>query len=451
MNKEILRLAVPSIFANLTVPLVGMADLAIAGHLNGPSAILIAAVSVGSMLFDILYWNFGFLRAGTGGLTAQAYGRQDMRGAADILSRSLGIAWVSALVLIVLQTLFLDLAFLVVSCSDEAGGLAERYFRIRIWAAPATLSLMALRGWFIGMQDSVSSMWTDGIVNVGNVLLSLALSFGGMGFDGIAWGTLLAQYAGLLFAGAVLTFKYGRRVFSDYRLRDALQAFRGQETGRFFRMNGNLFLRSLAFMAIYFGYTVIAARYGDLMLAAASILMKLLLIFSYFTDGFAYAGEALTGRFIGAREIPRMRQAVRRTFVWSLSVAGFFLLVYGFGGEALVGLMSSDAAVRGACRPFLPWLLAMPLVGCAAFTWDGIYIGATETKELRRSTFWAVAAFFGVWLAGLWISGWRLLPSHAGTAAEAAIHLLLGAYFAHLAARTLYLSLRYPALLRSLR
>ena len=305
INKDILKLAIPSILANITVPLVGMVDIAVAGHLDVKAATMIGGIAIGSMLFDLLYWNFGFLRVGTGGLAAQAFGRGDRKECARILARALGIALACAFVLIAIQWIFVNAAFLVVDCTPEVRQLASQYFFIRIWAAPATLSLMALKGWFIGMQDSVSPMVTDLVVNGMNILMSIVLALGltlggfhydGMGFRGVAAGTVVAQYSGLLVALSLLLGKYRKNTISALGASDLRGLFRGSETRRFFVMNADLFVRSLCFIAIYIGFTVISARYGDLLLAVSSILMKLLMIFSYFTDGFAYAGEALTGR-----------------------------------------------------------------------------------------------------------------------------------------------------------
>jgi len=251
LDREILRLALPSILANITVPLVGMVDLAIAGHLHGGSgpAAFIGAVSVGALLFSVLYWNFAFLRAGTGGLTAQAFGRAQKGAPVSdsglILGRGLALAIVSALVLIAIQWPFAKLGLMLIGAGEEVTGLAMRYFFIRIWAAPATLSLMVFRGWFIGMQDTRSSMWVDLIVNCVNIAVSLLLAFPlGMGFDGIPLGTVVAQYSGLVFAIAVLLGKY-RKALAGLTLRDCLHG--GRE---FFAMNGDLFLRSLSFMAV---------------------------------------------------------------------------------------------------------------------------------------------------------------------------------------------------------
>ena len=440
INKEILKLAIPSILANITVPIVGMVDIAVAGHLDTQAATMIGGIAIGTMLFDLLYWNFGFLRVGTGGLTAQAFGRGDRKECARIFTRAVGIAMACAFALIAIQWIFVKAAFLVVDCTPEVQELASRYFFIRIWAAPATLSLMAFKGWFIGMQDSVSPMVTDLVVNGMNVLMSFVLALGvsaigyeGMGFAGIAAGTVVAQYSGLLTAVLLLLLKYRKNTISTLCRADLKDVFKGSETRRFFVMNTDLFVRSLCFIAIYIGFTVISARYGDLLLAVSSIMMKLLMIFSYFTDGFAYAGEAMTGKYIGAKDGAMLRQTVKWTFVWSMGIAVIFMGIYQFAGVPLLRMMTSDPTVVEASKEYLPWLLLMPVIGCAAFTWDGIYIGATASKAIRNSMLWAVVGFAVVWFAGTLFLNRFVQP----------IHLLMAAYFAHLLARTVYLSVRY--------
>ena len=441
IDREILRIALPSILAGITVPLVGMVDIAVAGHLDGGAAAFIGGISVGSMLFDLLYWNFYFLRGGTGGLTAQAYGRGDRRECARLLVRSVGLALGIALLVLTIQIPFTKLAFLAIDCTPEVKALALKYFFLRVWAAPATLSLMALRGWFIGMQDSVSSMLTDLVVNGLNIILSIILALGagswpGLGFSGVALGTLIAQYAGLLFALGIVAAKY-RSVFDGFGSEDLQAAFRGSEIRRFFSINTDLFFRSIGITAIYIGFTMISAGYGDLTLAAGAILMKLLMLFSFITDGFAYAGQALVGKYIGMRRQDSTRESVRRVFVWSMAIAGAFLFIYGFGGIPLLRIMTSDSSVVEACRPYLPWLVLMPPLGCAAFAWDGIYEGATASRPMRNAMLGAMVAFFAVWfsLKGLLLS--------KDTAASLPLHCLMAAYFAHLLARTVWLSVRY--------
>ena len=439
LNREILRLSVPSILAGITVPLVGMVDTAVAGHLGGDTAAQIGAISIGSMVLTLLYWTFGFLRTGTGGLTAQAFGREDPAEAGRIFLRGTGLALLAALAAIALQWPFFKGVMLLTDATPEVKQLAERYFFIRIWAAPATMSLMTLRGWLVGMQNSVDSMWLDLIINAVNIGASILLAFGvgsweGLGFIGIPLGTVVAQYCGLAFGLWVIRHKYGQRVFSLLTRSDVSGLLHDGSLSAYFRMNLHLLGRSFFFILIYIGFTMISAGYGDLMLASGSIIMQLLMFFSYFTDGFAYAGEALSGRFIGAHDGATLRQSVRQVFVWSAGISVLFIGLYAVAGLPAVRLLTSDGSVVAAARQFLPWLLLMPPLGCAAFTWDGIYMGATATRSFRNAMGLAAVAFYAVWYIGKWL----LQPIGA-----TAIHLLFGAYFAHLLLRTVWLTFRY--------
>ena len=443
LNRDILKLALPSILANVTIPFVGMVGTAIAGHLPQEGGIgaatFIGAISVGAMLFNLLYWNFGFLRAGTGGLTAQAFGRGDMRECARLLYRAGSLALIIAGATLLLQLPFVKLALFLVKASPEVEGLALKYFLVRVWAAPATISLMAFSGWFVGMQDSMSSMWKDLIVNLVNVGAGYVLSIGacgfkGLGFIGLPLGTVIAQYCGLVFCILVCIFKYRRKVFGTFRSSDFRSVLERKDIGAFFKLNADLFVRSLCMTGIYIGYTMIAAQFGDLMLACSSIMMQLLMLFSYFTDGFAYAGEALAGRFIGARDGVMLKKTVRYIFVWSMSIAVFFMAVYSVSGRPLLRLLTSDASVVENCRQFLPWLVLMPPLGCAAFTWDGIYLGATASKAVRNAMLGATSLFLIQWFASKYI----IQPTGG-----LAIHCLIAAYFTHLIFRTVYLSAKY--------
>lgn len=447
LNKEIPSLAIPSILANITVPLVGMADIAVAGHLGGGNgaAALIGGITIGTMLFDLLYWNFAFLRSGTGGLTAQAYGRllagsDGVDQVQGILLRALRIAMLSGVALIALQWVVLWLAFLLVDCTPQVRELASEYFKIRIWAAPATLSLFAFKGWFIGLQDTVRPMIADLIVNGLNIALSFGLGFGlcglpTMGFAGVAAGTLIAQWCGFTYAAFAARHAMGQlvdQVQVQQRPVDQVQA------PSFFRMNRDLVLRSLGMIAVYIGFTVISARFGDTMLAVSAILMKLLLVFSYFTDGFAYAGEALTGRFIGAGDKLGVHAAVKGCFIWGWGLAGAFMLMYGLGGVPAFHLLTSDVTVVEAGREFIPWLLLMPLIGVPAFIWDGVFTGATATSAMRDSTLLCAMGFFAVWFGGYYLA---LALGKEAPAGPTAIHILMAAYFVHLAIRSIYLTL----------
>ena len=442
LDKGIFRIAVPSILANITVPLVGIVDIAVAGHLDASAAALIGGISIGTMLFGLLYWNFEFLRISTGGLTAQAYGRADWQESVDVLVKGVALALAAAVVIMLLQWPFIKLSFLVVKCSREARDLALEYFFVRVWAAPATLSLMSLKGWFIGMQDSISSMFTDLVVNGINVIASIFLSLGipgtsfeGIGFSGIAWGTVLAQYSGLIFALVVIFIKYKEVV----RGRISIRSLKGGDLRQFMTLNADFFVRSLCLIIVYVSMTIISAKYGDLLLASCSVIMQLLMIFSYFTDGFAFSGEAICGKYFGRRNFRTVDFAVKRVFLWSMGVGMIFVLIYSLTGVPLLLLMTSDETVVEASRRFLPWLSVMPLMGCPAFTWDGIYAGLTASKIMRDSALGSVIAFYLVWVLG------AVIPGQQGSMA---IHVLLAAYFAHLLFRSAYMTIKYKSLPR---
>ena len=466
IHREILRLAVPSILANITIPLVGLVDTAIVGHISDASAI--GGIAIGTMLFDLLYWNFGFLRVGTSGLTAQAYGREkthpdpphEGRGSevGSLLFCSLRVALIGALACIAIQWLFVKGVLALVPCSAEVAAFAERYFFVRIWAAPATLSLMALKGWFIGMQDTVSPMATDILVNVVNMAASYVLAvYTPLGGVGVAWGTLIAQYAGLVLAIGILGKKYQltpslrgprkqRAVGCSCR-----GSWRGSCEGRgdssLFRLNSQLFVRSLCFMVVYVGFTSLASKYGDTELAVSAILMKLFMLFSYFVDGFAYAGEALVGKQIGemkvsaagqgspsASWVSRLLSVVIALFAWSLGVGALFTLVYALWGNGCIGMMTDDAAVRAAAMPYMGWLIAMPIVSTLAFMWDGVYVGAAAGKEIMIAMIWAAVAFVAGYVATepLW-----------------GVQALYVGYFAHLLARVIYLTAKWRRVIKN--
>lgn len=430
-NQQILRLAIPSILANITIPLVGIVDTAIVGHLSDAAAI--GGIAIGTMLFDLLYWNFGFLRVGTSGLTAQAYGRGDETECRRILLRSLSIAMIAAVVILAIQWLFVTAVLAVVPCSAEVASVAREYFFVRIWAAPATLSLFTFKGWFIGMQDTKSPMAVDILVNVVNMAASYYLAVKTpLGVVGVAYGTLVAQYSGLILAVAILLARYiGISVFRNIdRWKEAL---RGAELRRMLSLNTNLFIRSLCFMVVYVGYTSLASLYGDTELAVSSIMMKLFMFFSFFVDGFAYAGEALVGKAFGeskveSRKSEDINRIVRALFNWALGVGLLFTVLYAFWGDEAFALMTSDTTVLMAAEKYKIWLIGMPLISTLAFMWDGVYIGATVGVQIRNSMIWAAVGF---------IVGYAATFSFVGPQA-----LYIG-YFAHLIARAFYLTIQW--------
>ena len=429
-NRSVLQLAVPSILANITIPLVGIVDVAILGHISDAAAV--GGIAIGTMLFDLLYWNFGFLRVGTSGLTAQAVGRGDHEETVRLLRQSVLTAFIAAAGIWLLQWLFVTIVLWCVPCSDEVAAFARDYFYVRIWAAPATLALMALKGWFIGMQNTVAPMITDIVVNVVNMVASLlaVLYLADNPIKGVALGTLIAQYTGLLTAGLILAVKY-RKLLAQ----TAWSKLKNYLPNRsFFALNIRLFERSLGFMVVYVGYTYIASLYGDEELAVSNILMKFFMLFSYFIDGFAYAGEALAGKLGAKQEGGWSRNAevdkvVGVLFVWAIGIGLLFSAFYYGGADWLVGMMTTDAALRHAATPYYIWLALMPLVSALAFMWDGVYIGATDGLSVRNCMLWAAAAF-----VVSYISSYTFIGIQA---------LYLG-YFMHLLVRTIYLTARWP-------
>ena len=431
LNSQILRLAIPSIMANITIPLVGIVDTAIVGHIA--NATYIGGIAIGTMLFDLLYWNFGFLRVGTSGMTAQAYGRGDGVECARLLTQSVNIALIGAAVLWLIQWLFVTAVLAIIPCSTEVAAFAREYFFIRIWAAPATLSLMAFKGWFIGMQDTVSPMITDIVVTVVNMTVSYVLAvYTPLGALGVAYGTLVAQFTGLLLALVLCLFKYKTVVQDIVRLLcdKAIRLFGDKEMKRFMSLNANLFVRSLCFMVVYVGFTSLASQYGDVELAVSTIMMKLFMLFSYFVDGFAYAGEALVGKEWGAsRSLAssphRLVRIVRLLFAWSLGVGLLFTLLFAVWSEECYLAMTNDMEVLSRLGDYTLWLIAMPLVSTLAFMWDGVYAGATAGKQIRNAMIYAALGFVTCYLATYWWLG---------------IQGLYIAYFAHLVARVVYLT-----------
>ncbi len=423
LNRQIINLAFPSILANITVPLVGIVDTAIVGHIS--NAVAIGGIAIGTMLFDLLYWNFAFLRAGTGGLTAQAFGRQDTKRQGELLTQGIFIALCGALLIWLIQWLFVNGVLFLVPCSDDVAHFARTYFFIRIWAAPATLANMAIKGWLIGMQNTVGAMICDLSINITNIIVSYLLAFHTpLGVMGVAWGTLIAQYTGLLAGATIIVYKY-KYVFEHINIKETL---RWQKLRQLFVFNANLFVRSLCMMIVYVGFTSLAAKYGDNELALSSIMMKMFMLFSYFVDGFAYAGEALVGKYVGQKNYDKITLSVRYLFAWTIAIGLLFTGIYAFAGSDVVMIFTTDNQIAEGSKKYLIWLIAMPLVSCAAFMWDGIYIGATAGKSIRNSMIWAAASFVVCYLA---------FCSRFG------MHALYFAYFAHLLARAVYLQIKW--------
>ena len=391
-NKEILQIAIPSIISNITVPLLGLVDVTITGHLGNVA--YIGAIAVGGMLFNMIYWIFGFLRMGTGGMTSQAYGSRNDNECRNILLRSLGISILLATILIMLQTLIVSIAFLFIDTSTEVKTYASEYFHICIWGAPAVLGLYSFTGWFLGMQNSRYPMFIAITQNVINIAASLFfVKEMGMKIEGVAYGTLIAQYAGLMMA-IILGLKYTKRYTWNI---SAVHIFNRKSMSVFFKVNRDIFFRTLCIVAVTVFFTSSGATYGDTTLAVNTLLMQMFTIFSYIMDGFAYAGEALVGKHVGSRDNRLLRLTVRHLIYWGTGVALFFTLLYIIGGKDFLQLLTDDMNVINNSSQYYYWVLAIPFAGFMAFILDGICIGATATGIMLRSIFVATIAFFSTY------------------------------------------------------
>lgn len=390
-DRQILHIALPSIVSNITVPLLGLVDVAIVGHLG--SAAYIGAITVGGMLFNMAYWLFAFLRMGTSGLTAQAYGRGDRAETVRVLVRALGVALAIGVALVALSRPVADVAFRLIPCSPEVEASARVYFALLVWGAPAVLGLYGFAGWFVGMQNARFPMAVAITQNVVNIVASAALVFGlGWQVEGVAAGTLIAQYAGLLMAVA----GWWRGYRADARGVSLRPVTDSAALSRFFAVNRDIFLRTLCLIAVTVCFTSSGAAAGDTVLAANALLMQLFMLFSYVMDGFAYAGEAMSGRYIGARNRAAFDDTVRRLFVWGFLMAALFTLAYAFGGNAFLCLLTDDRQVTAAADSYFGWALAIPAAGVAAFIWDGVFIGATATRGMLLSMAAAAVCFFAL-------------------------------------------------------
>ena len=389
MNRKILQLAIPSIVSNITVPLLGLVDVAIVGHLG--SASYIGAIAVGGMLFNMIYWIFGFLRMGTSGMTAQVYGKRDLTEVVRTLLRAVGVGLLISLGLWILQSPILRGAFVLIDATEEVKRWASLYFNICIWGAPAILGLYGFAGWFIGMQNSRFPMFIAITQNIVNIAASLCFVFVlGMKVEGVALGILIAQYAGLFMAFALWLKYYGRlKAYIDWN-----GLWGGEEMRRFFSVNSDIFFRTLCLVAVTTFFTSTGARQGDVILAVNTLLMQLFTLFSYIMDGFAYAGEALAGRFIGAKNDVGLRRCIRLLFLWGIGLSLSFTILYAFLGRDFLGLLTNDTSVIEASGDYFYWVLAIPLCGFSAFLWDGIFIGATATRQMLYSMLVASATFF---------------------------------------------------------
>lgn len=422
MNKKILRLAVPSIISNITVPLLGLVDVAITGHMDQPH--YMAAIAVCSMLFNIIYWLFSFLRFGVGGITAQQFGRETTSVAVDggegkengvslTLLKGLITSTAVALVIIALQGPLYHLLMSIIAPKPYLMGIIRSYYDICIWGTIPSLALFVFTGWYVGMQNTRLPMLISITQNVVNIALSTFFVYGmHMKIEGVALGTLMAQWCGALMAAMLLWLRY-RPLFRGISLR-SLCAKRGEGSGgdvswsHFLAVNRIIFYRTLFLVAVNLYFIVAGARGGHIALAVNSVLMQMFILFSYVMDGFAFAAEALCGRYLGAQDAHNFRLALRGVWHWSIALTVVYTIVYAFGGEPFLRLLTNDATIRHAALEYMPWAILIPVCGLAAFVWDGVFVGITHTRGMLCGTASGAFIFFAIY-----ISLYPLLANHA--------------------------------------
>ena len=380
MNKSIFKLAVPNIISNITVPMLGLVDLAILGHLE--SEVYIGAIALGSLIFNFIYFGFGFLRMSTSGFTAQAVGKNDKKEVILVLSRSLFTAFSGSFLILLLQIPIAFISFSLIEGSPEVELLAREYFFIRIYAAPATLGLFALSGWFLGMQNAKFPMILALIINVLNLGLNLFFIYGlGMKSDGVAWGTLIAQYAGFI-CGSILFYRYYKKYIAFWNRKAMLQF---EAIKKFVVVNRDILIRTILLLFAISFFTAQSAKIGDTTLAVNTLLFQYFFIFSYLIDGFAHAAEALVGKYFGAKDFNTLKKIIRRIFLFGFIISLIFTVIYIFAGKYLLFILTDNEKIINQAADYLIWVGIIPVITFAAFLWDGIFIGATATSQLRNA------------------------------------------------------------------
>ncbi|MGJ8602948.1 MAG: MATE family efflux transporter [Marivita sp.] len=427
-NTRVLKIALPIVLSNVTIPLLGAVDTAVVGQMG--LAAPIGAVGIGAIVLSAIYWVFGFLRMGTTGLAAQALGQGDRAEVAAILTRVLMIGFSAGALIIVLQVPLLWAAFRIAPASDEVETLAGGYMAIRIWSAPAAIALFGITGWLIAQERTrailVLQVWMNGL----NVGLNFVFVLGfGWGVNGVAFATFLAEWSGLAM-GLYLC----RAAFRVPDWRNWARVFERSKLVRMARVNSDILIRSLLLEAIFLSFMFLAADFGDVTLAANQVLLQFLYITAYALDGFAFSAETLVGQAVGARAVATLRRAAVVASLWGLGAAMLLALGFWVFGNDIVAVMAKNTEVQDAAAAYLPWMVCAPVLALASFMFDGIFIGATRTADMRNmmlvsALIYAAAAF-------------ALVPSFGN-------HGLWIALLISFVARGLTLGARYPALERS--
>ncbi len=409
LNKQILRLAIPNILSNLSVPLLSTVDTALMGRQE--SAAYIGAVALGSLLFNFIYWSFSFLRMGTTGLTAQAFGKGDRAGVSNILGRALVTALLGSILLLLIQMPLAHLSFRLLDASATVEAFAKEYFFVRIWAAPATLALYAVMGWFFGVQNAFYPLLLTILINVVNVICNVYfVNYKGMKADGVALGTVIAQYTGLLAALGLFYYKYANYIkYLNRKIILELSALK-----KFLALNRDIFIRTFCLIFAFAFFDNESARQGDVILAVNAILLQFVSWMSYGIDGFAHASESLIGRYLGAGDQGRLKQAISYSFLWAMGFSVVYSLVYLVSGDVLLYVFTDQKNIIEAARPFIFWVVLFPIVATPGYIWDGIYVGHTASVAMRSTMlvallvylifYYAQARFFPWGNNGLWLA-----------------------------------------------
>ena len=427
-HRRVFAIAGPIVLSNATIPILGAVDTGVVGQLG--EAAPIGAVGIGAVILSTLYWVFGFLRMGTSGMVAQAYGAGDAPETGALLMRALMIGLSAGLVLIMLQVPLFNAAFAIAPASDEVEGLAARYLQIRIWGAPATIALYAVTGWLIALERTKGVLVLQVIMNGLNIVLDLWFVLGlGWGVEGVAIATLIAEAAGL-----ALGLWLCRGAFQGDAWRDWARVFDPARIKRMMAVNGDIMVRSVVLQVSFTTFIFLGARYGDVTLAANQVLLQFLEITAFALDGFAFAAESLVGQAYGAKSLARVRRSAIITSQWGVGGAFALGALFWLGGPQLIDLMAKDPDVQSAARIYLPWVALAPVIGIASWMFDGIFIGATRTRDMRNAMLMS-AAIYAVAIVVLSVT----FQNHGLWAALMVLNI----------ARGVTLALRYPALERS--
>ncbi|MEM6387024.1 MAG: MATE family efflux transporter [Pseudomonadota bacterium] len=427
-HRRVLRIAVPIVLSNVTVPLLGLVDTAVVGQIGDPAPI--GAVAIGAVILSAVYWLFGFLRMGTTGLASQALGAKDQSEADALLSRVLLIGIGAGVIIVSLQWAIVPVAFMLSPASSEVEALARQYMQIRIWSAPAAIALFGITGWLIAAERTkailILQVWMNSLNMTLNFLLVLGL---GMGVDGVAWASFVSEWSGF-----VLGLWFCRDVFARAYWTDKARILDRARMRLMASVNRDILLRSLFIEAIFLSFVFFSAATGDVALAANQILLQFLHFMAYALDGFAFAAETLVGTAMGARDRLRLRRAALLTTAWSTIIVVVLAFAIALGGGWIIDVMTTSTEVRAVARVYLPWMVLAPLLGLGAWMLDGIFIGATRTADMRNMMALSCAVYF--------VAVWLLVPSLGN-------HGLWAAMMISFVARTLTLGLRYPALERA--